>query len=159
MTLSSDALLDHITDYVQFISNAQSFWFTLNTSITMAATSPVDSVWTQKTTRLCCLSSCRPSVVLACQGCHITYCRPLIAPPYRRHVTLAGCCIASRHPLIALPSHCLVAPAGCCIASCCSLVAPPSRQLVAPACCHIASPRPLVAPCAVLLSSRHAGWL
>jgi hypothetical protein len=46
MTLSSDALLDHIADSLQFISNAQSFWFMLNTSMTMAATSPVDFVWT-----------------------------------------------------------------------------------------------------------------
>ena len=44
MTSSSDALLEHIADYLQFISNAQLFWFTLNTSMTMAATLPVDSV-------------------------------------------------------------------------------------------------------------------
>ncbi len=32
MSLSSDALLDHIADFLKFISSAQSFWFTLNTS-------------------------------------------------------------------------------------------------------------------------------
>jgi len=32
MTSSSDALLDHIADYMQFISNAQLFWFMLNTT-------------------------------------------------------------------------------------------------------------------------------
>jgi hypothetical protein len=32
MSLSSESLLDHIADYVTFISSAQSFWFTLNTS-------------------------------------------------------------------------------------------------------------------------------
>ena len=30
MSKSSDALLDHIADYLQFISNAQSLRFTLN---------------------------------------------------------------------------------------------------------------------------------
>ncbi len=33
----------------------------------MAATSPVNSVWTGKSTRLCCLSSRRPDVLLSCQ--------------------------------------------------------------------------------------------
>ena len=32
MSQSSDALFDHITYYLRFISNAQSFWLTLNTS-------------------------------------------------------------------------------------------------------------------------------
>jgi hypothetical protein len=32
MSLSSESILDHIAEYLQFISNAQSFWFTLNTS-------------------------------------------------------------------------------------------------------------------------------
>ena len=59
----SETLLDHITDYLQFISNAQSFWFMLNTSMTMAATLPVDSVWTQNTMRLCRLSSRCPGVI------------------------------------------------------------------------------------------------
>ena len=32
MSLSSKSILDHIADYLKFISDAQSFWFTLNTS-------------------------------------------------------------------------------------------------------------------------------
>ncbi len=32
MSSSSESVLDHIADYLTFISNAQSFWFTLNTS-------------------------------------------------------------------------------------------------------------------------------
>jgi len=60
MTSSSDAFLDHIADYLQFIFNAQLFWFMLNMSMTMAATLPVDSVWTRKTTSLCRLSLRRP---------------------------------------------------------------------------------------------------
>ncbi len=32
MSLSSESILDHITDYLKFISGAQSFWYMLNTS-------------------------------------------------------------------------------------------------------------------------------
>ncbi len=32
MPLSSESVLDHIAEYLKFVSNAQSFWFTLNTS-------------------------------------------------------------------------------------------------------------------------------
>jgi len=32
MSSRSEALLDHIADYLKFISNTQSFWFTLDTS-------------------------------------------------------------------------------------------------------------------------------
>ena len=177
---SSDALLDHITDYLRFMSN-------INLS-----GSPVDSVWTRKTTRLC-----RHLVVPA--GCHIAYCRPLIALPSRaqpldtppshrliillcclslsccaswlwhHHLSSSSCCTAlsSSHRagrllccLSLRSSSCrLVTPAGCHIAYSCPLFAPPSRQLVAPACCCIASPLPLDAPHAALSSSCCTGWL
>jgi hypothetical protein len=32
MSLSSKSILDHIADYLKFISGTQSFWFMLNTS-------------------------------------------------------------------------------------------------------------------------------
>jgi hypothetical protein len=32
MSTSCESILDHIAEYLQFISDAQSFWFTLNTS-------------------------------------------------------------------------------------------------------------------------------
>ena len=32
MSQSSQSILDHITDFLKFISNTQSFWFTLDTS-------------------------------------------------------------------------------------------------------------------------------
>ncbi len=32
MPSSSESVLDHIAEYLEFISDAQSFWFTLNTS-------------------------------------------------------------------------------------------------------------------------------
>jgi hypothetical protein len=31
MSQSSQSILDHITDFLKFISNTQSFWFTLDT--------------------------------------------------------------------------------------------------------------------------------
>ena len=106
----------------------------------MTATSPVDSIWTRKTMRLCRLSS-------------------LVTPPWCHLVVPAGCPIASCHPLIVPPSLLLVAPAGCHFASCHPLSALPYCCLVAPADCCIASPCPLVAPLAALSSSHFAGLL
>jgi len=163
MALSSDALLDHIVDYLQFISNAQSFWFTLITSMTMAATLPVDFIWTQKTLRLCWLLPHCPGVVAppSCQlvvpaCCCIASPCPLVAP---RAALSSSCCagwllrrLSMRRPLVVLLSHratscCLVAPAGCCtIISCRPLVAPPSHTLIVLAGCCIAC------PCAALSS-------
>jgi len=125
----------------------------------MAVTLPINLVWSRTSTRLRCLLSRRPGVVLSYQLVIASPCRPLIAPPSCCFVAPAGCGIASPCPLIALPSRHLVPPAGCRIASHRPLIAPPSRQLVAPACYCIASPRPLAAPHAALSPSRCAGWL
>jgi hypothetical protein len=60
----------------------------------MAATSPVNSVWTGKTTRLCRLSSRRPGVLLSCQ---LVVASPLVV-------------LSLRCPLVVLLrqlSHCL----------------------------------------------------
>jgi hypothetical protein len=154
MSKRSGVLLDHIADYLQFISNAQSFWFMLNTSMTVATTSPVDSVWTRMTTRLCRLLSHRPGVILSCQ---LVVTLPLFVLSLSRPFIILSCQLVVAS--IVLPSRCLVAPAGCRIASHRPLVVTPSCQLIAPACCCIASPCPLIAPCAVLSSSRCAGWL
>jgi len=152
--------LDHIADFLKFISSAQSFWFLLNMSYNHGC----------HLTNRFHLDPNEYEVVLPlvpppwCHlvmpaGCRIASCRPLIAPPSRCLVTPAGCPIASRHPLIALPSCHLVVPAGCRISFCRPLIAPPSCQLVVPAGCRIASPRPLAAPRAALSSSHHTGWL
>ena len=146
--------LDHIADYLQFISNAQSFWFTLNTSMTVATTLPVDSVWTRKTTRLCRLLSHRPGVVLSCQ---LVVTLPLVVLSLSHPLIILSCQLVVAS--IVLPSRCLVAPAVCRIASHRSLIVTPSCRLITPACCCIASPCPLVAPHAILSSSRCAGWL
>ena len=155
-----------ITDYLQFISNAQPFWFTLNTSMTMAATSPVDSAWTQKTMRFCCLLSRRPGVVLSCQLvvasplAVLSLCRPLVvllrqqvvAPPL---VILSLCC-----PLVVLLCQLVVALPLVVLSLCLPLInllhqlvvtspllvlslrpALSSRPLVAPAGCCVASRR------------------
>jgi len=49
MSLSSEALLDHIADFLEFISSAQSFWFLLNTSYDHGC--HLASVWTPMSTR------------------------------------------------------------------------------------------------------------
>ena len=103
MSKRSVVLFDHIADYLQFISNAQSFWFTLNTSITMAATLPVDSVWTQNTTRLCRLSSRRPSVVLACQ---LVVTSPLVVLSLRRPLVVLSRQLVVASPLAILSLRC-----------------------------------------------------
>jgi hypothetical protein len=113
MTSSSDALLDHIADYLQFISNAQSFRFTLNTSMTMAATSPVNSVWTRKTTRLCRLSSRRPGVLLSCQ---LVLALPLVV-------------LSLRRPLVVLSHHLVVASPLAVFSLCCPLVVLPRHDV------------------------------
>ena len=160
MSSSSEALLDHIADFLKFISSAQSFWFTLDTSYDhgchLASCFRLDPDEYKVVLPLvappwCCL------VVPA--GCRIASWCPLIVPPSHPLVAPAGCHIASPHPLIALPSRRLVAPAGCRIASRRPLIVPPSHQLIAPACCRITSPCPLIAPHAALLSSRRTSWL
>jgi hypothetical protein len=105
--------LDHIVDYLQFICNAQLFWFVLNTSMTMAATLSVDSVWTRKTTRLFCLSSCCPGVVSSCQ---------LV-------VTLPLVVLSLHRPLVVLLCQLVVALPLAVLSLCCPLVVL-SRQLV-----------------------------
>jgi len=51
MSSSSEALLDHIADFLKFISSAQSFGFCLIRATTMAVTWPVASVWTPTSMR------------------------------------------------------------------------------------------------------------
>jgi len=137
MTSSSDALLDHNADYLQFISNsnAQSFWLTLNTSKTMAATSPVNSVWTRKTTRLCCLLSRRPGV-----SCHASWLLHRLLPSSHCAALLSSCRRASWLLHCLLPSSHL----------CCPLVVL-SHQLL-----HCLSPSSC---CATLSSTHHASLL
>jgi len=149
MTSSSDALLDHIADYLQFISNTQLFWFTLNTSMTME--------------RLhVCVVSHRAALVSSYHASWLSH--SLLSSSHC--ATLSSSCCASwlLHHL-SPPSHCaaLSSPFHTSWLSHClspsSHCAPPSCQLVAPACCRIASPCPLVAPRATLLSSRRTCWL
>ena len=89
MTSSSDTLLRTTSlTTLQFISNAQSFWFTLNASMTTAATSPVDSVFGPE--------SPKDYEVVS----------PLVAPPWCRLVMPAGCHIPSCRPLATLSLSC-----------------------------------------------------
>ena len=158
MSSRSEALLDHIADFLKFISSAQSFWFLLNTCYNygchLTNRFRLDPNEYKVVLPLITMPWCR---LVVPAGCRIASCRPLIVPPSCRLVAPAGCRIASRCPLIAQPSRCLVAPAGCRIASHFPLIAPPSHCLVAPACCRIAFPCCLVVSCTTLSSSRHAG--
>jgi hypothetical protein len=183
MSKRSVVLFDHIPDYLQFISNAQSFWFTLNTSMTMAATSPVDSIWTRKTTRLCRLSSCRPGVVLSCQ---LVVALPLVVLSLRRPLVVLSrqlvvasplavlslrcpLVVLSRQLVVALPlailllRHPLVNSSRQLVVALPLLVlslplrpAPPSRPLAAPAGCCVASRLSMRRPLVVSLSRRAA---
>ena len=115
MSPRSESLFDHIADYLQFISNAQSFWFTLNTSMTMAATSSVNSVWTRETTKLCRLSSRRPGVVSSCQLVVtsplvvLSLLRPLVVLSRQLVVALPLAVLSLRHPLVVLSRQLVVA--------------------------------------------------
>ena len=104
MSKRSEVLLDHIADYLQFISNAQSFWFALNASMTMAATSPVHSVWTQKTMRLCRLSLRRPGVVLL--ACQLVVASPLVVLSLRHPLVVLLRQLVVVSPLTILSLHC-----------------------------------------------------
>ena len=157
MSQSSDALLDHITDYLRFISNAESFWFTLNTSMTMATTLPVNSVWTRKTTRLCLLLSRGLRVVSLCQ---LVDALPIVVLSLRHPLIVLTCQLvvgsplavfSLRHPLssccTSVLSHCLSSSsryvahssshrAGWLLGR---LDAPPSHRLVVSKCCLLLS--------------------
>ncbi len=113
----------------------------------MAATLPINSVWTRKTTRLCCLSSRRPGVVLSCQ---LVVASPLVVLSLPRPLIVLSRQLVVASPLTILSLHCPLV-----VLSCQQVVA----QLVAPACCPITSPRPLVAPRTALSFSRCAGRL
>ena len=95
---SSDALLDHIADYLQFISNAKSIWLLLNTSYNHERT--------QKTTRLCHLLSRRPLVTSSCQlvvaspFVVLSLCRPLVILSRKLVVALPLTVLSLRHPLV-----------------------------------------------------------
>ena len=118
MSQSSESILDHIAEMLRFISNTQSFWFTIDTSYNHGC----------HLTNRFCLEPNDYEVV-----------SPLIAPPSRRLDAPAGCRIASRRPLIALPSRPLVVPTGCHIASPYPHVVPPTHPVVVPAGCCVAS--------------------
>jgi hypothetical protein len=131
----------------------------LNTSMTVAATSPVDSVWTRKTTRLCHLPLCRPGVVLSCK---LVVASPLVILSLRRPlvVLMRQLVVASplavlslRCPLIILLRQLVVALPLAVLSLCQPLVNSSSAY------CRMASPRPLIVPHTALSSFRRAGWL
>ena len=132
-------------------------------AITMAATSPIDSVWSQTTTRLCRLFSHRPGVVSSCQ---LIVASPLVVPSLRRSLVVLLHQLVVASPLAVLSLRCplvvlsrqLVVALPLVILSMRHPLVNSSCQLVA-ASYRITSPHPLVAHRTALSSSRHAGWL
>ena len=82
----------HIADYLQFISNAKSFWFSLNTSYDhghhLASQFRLDPEDYKVVSPLVALPSCHLVVPAGCciASCHL--------------VAQAGCRIVSRRPLV-----------------------------------------------------------
>ncbi len=84
MSQSSQSILDHIADFLKFISNTQSFWFTLDTSYNHGC----------HLANRFRLNPGEYEVVL-----------PLVVPPWCRLIMPAGCRIVSCRPLIVPPSR------------------------------------------------------
>jgi hypothetical protein len=89
MSQSSDTLLDHIADYLRFISNAKLFWCLLNTSYNYGR-------------HLASQFHLDPE--------DYEVVSPLVAPPSRRLVVPAGCLNDSCCPL---SSHCADLSSSC----------------------------------------------
>jgi hypothetical protein len=168
MPLSTEVLLDHIADYLLFLSDAPLFWFTLNTSynhphpLVLLSSSYCATLLLSHLTGwlLCRLLSHRPLIILSLRrslfilGWLVVALplnalppRPLVVPPSCRLIVLS-----LRSPL--LVSLCwlvvvspLIAPS-----SCHPLTTPPSRHLVPAGCC-------VASCCAALSSSHHAALL
>ena len=125
----------------------------------MAATSPITSIWTPTSKRLCCLW-CH---LVVPAGCRIATCRPLIAPPscplvYQLVVALPLTVLSLHCPLVILSCQLVVALPLAVLSLChplvnssCQLVVassllvlllhpnPPSRPLITPSGCCVAS--------------------
>ncbi len=145
MSSRSEALLDHIADFLKFISSTQSYWFSLNTSYNHGCHL---AIWFR-------LDPEEYKALLIVTGLAL-YTRfgfqiKAMASLLSHCLSLSSCCAAhlssccagwllhhllTRRPLVAslsfrAASCCLVAPAGCCIIiSRRPLVAPPSRPLI-----------------------------
>jgi hypothetical protein len=174
MPLSTEVLLDHIANYLLFLSDAPSFWFTLNTSynhpcpLVLPLPSHCTALLLSHLTiwLLRCLSLHHPLVVLSlCRSLVILHrlfvASPLVTPPSRplvvppSHPLIVLCCplaILLRWLVVALP---LVAPP-----SCCPLTAPPCHCIALAGFCVASHRAALSSSChAVLLSSSHCAAL
>ena len=146
MFLRSEALLDHIADFLKFIPSTQLFWFTLNTSYDhgchLASCFRLDpedydallivaglASYTRFGFQIKAMASLLSHHCLSLSSCCAAHSssRPArwLLRPLLTHRPLVFS--SSRHAA----SHFLVAPAGCCIIiSHRPLVAPPSRPLI-----------------------------
>ena len=130
-SLRSDALLDHIADYLQFISKTQLLWFTLDTSYGhgchLASRFRLDPNDYE-------VLFVVAGLLLSCCASWLLHC---FSPSSRCTTLPSSCCASWLLHCLSPSSHCAtLSPTSC-----------------APAYCCIASPCPLVAPRATLLSS------
>jgi hypothetical protein len=165
MPLSTEVLLDHIADYLLFLSDAPLFWFTLNTSydhpppLILSSSSHCVALSLSHLTGwlLHCLSLYRPLVVLSLCYSLVILRRLILASTL---VTLPSCplVVPPPRPLVVLSLRCPLVVSLCRLVVALPLIAPPlhhpltalpSRHL-APAGCYVAS------CCAALLSSCRA---
>ena len=79
-------------------------------AITMAATSPIDSVWSQTTTRLSRLSLRRPGVILSCQ---LVVASPLVVPSLRHTLVILSRQLVVQLPLTILSLRCPLVVLSC----------------------------------------------
>jgi hypothetical protein len=164
MLLNTEVLLDHIANYLLFLSDAPSFWFTLNTSydhpppsrplvlLSLCCPLTVSSHWLVVASPLIVPSSCHPltpllSCCLALAGCCVNSCRAALLssrrPPPCPLVVLSLHCpliISLCRLVVASPSHC-------------PLTAPPSCQLALAGCCVASHRAALSSSCRAVLSS------
>jgi hypothetical protein len=146
MPLSTEVLLDHIADYLLFLSDALLFWFTLNTSYDHPR--PLVLLWSSHCAALLLshhtswllryllldhpltiLSLSRSLFVLR----RLVVASPLVAPPSCPLVVLPS------HPLIVLSLRCPLIDSSRQLVVALPLVTPPSHHpLTAPPSCHLA---------------------
>jgi len=104
MSSSSEALFDHIADFLKFISSTQLFWFSLNTSHNHGCHLANRFCLDPNEYKVCCLLSHCPGVLSLCQP---VVASPLVVPSLHRPLVVSSSCRASWW------SHCLSSSSHC----------------------------------------------
>jgi hypothetical protein len=140
MQLSNEVLLDHIADYLLFLSNSPLFWFTLNTSYDH----PCPLILSLSSHCAALLLSHLTGWLLRCLSSHC----PLVVLSLRRSLVVLRRLVVAL-PLVALPSRPLNVPPSCpliVLSLCCSFVVSLRRLVVVAPLVAPPSPHPLTVP-------------